>query len=155
MSLPDAFVNNRKENWISVIGEFLFYSRKVHVPWVIKSWRHINYFSEILGSRFFWRTYPEIWTLEFKFLVPAVCNQREIRNISMGPCEISDFSVFIVNIASDKKVCTKNIRLQFLKWWRHTSLREPDFRSLFASKMAIGYRYNVYKLYIWCVRPQR
>ena len=39
-------------------------------------------------------------------LVPVVTNQRGIRVVSMGGCEICDFSILIFTSANDLNFCT-------------------------------------------------
>ena len=68
-------------------------------------------------------------------LVPAVRNQRSIREVRVGLCKTSNFSIFTSINASDLKFCPRSYSscvyhmMRFngsngnvWKWWRHTSV---------------------------------
>ena len=83
--------------------------------------------------------------LKFKFLLTnlflsylAVRSQFSIREISMGPCETSDFSSFTFSSTTDMRFCTHTYQsclshggiYDFGKWWYNTDTNLQYYISL-------------------------
>ena len=63
--------------------------------------------------------------LSYLVLIDAIKNKRCIREVSMGQCEIYDFSIFTFNSVCDLEFYTGYLdnsvdsNCKFKKWWRH------------------------------------